>query len=224
MNDLTINIRSIQHYMYCPRRYALLEINKDWNENAFVVKADIMHEHVHDGSHEFSDSRKVVRSAVSIYNDLPEYDLYGIADCIEFVKSNSGTDIGGLKGKYDVRIVEYKPKAPKGEPFHETDAIQVFAQKICADYVWKCNSEAFLYYSDIRKRVRLPFYEQFDEYDKLLKQLLTEMRETLNRHEIPPRKKGQRCSGCSVSDLCFPKDKKYCIKDIVMSMKGADLY
>lgn len=222
MNDLTVNIRSIQHYMYCPRRYALLEINKDWNENAFVIKADIMHEHVHDGSHEFSDSRKVVRSAVSIYNDMPEYDLYGIADCIEFVRSSSGTDIGDLKGKYDVRIVEYKPKVPKGEPFHEADAIQVFAQKICADYVWKCNSEAYLYYSDIRKRVRLPFDEQFDKYDKLLKQMLTEMRETLNRHEIPPRKKGQRCSGCSVSDLCFPKDKKYCIKDIVMSMKGAD--
>ena len=167
-------------------------------------------------------SRKVVRSAVSIYNDMPEYDLYGIADCIEFVRSSSGTDIGDLKGKYDVRIVEYKPKVPKGEPFHEADAIQVFAQKICADYVWKCNSEAYLYYSDIRKRVRLPFDEQFDKYDKLLKQMLTEMRETLNRHEIPPRKKGQRCSGCSVSDLCFPKDKKYCIKDIVMSMKGAD--
>lgn len=64
-----MNIRMIQHYMYCPRRYALLEINRDWLENAFVVKADIMHEHVHDGSHNFSDSKKVVRSAVDVYND-----------------------------------------------------------------------------------------------------------------------------------------------------------
>ena len=32
MNDNTINIRQIQHYMYCLRRFALLELNDDWSE------------------------------------------------------------------------------------------------------------------------------------------------------------------------------------------------
>ena len=40
--EQTINIRAIQHYMYCPRRFALLELNCDWAENAFVVKANLM--------------------------------------------------------------------------------------------------------------------------------------------------------------------------------------
>lgn len=84
MNDRTINIRNIQHFLYCPRRYALLELNNDWAENAFVVKADILHQHVHDGSHSFSDSKKIVRSNIAIYNDLPQYDLYGMTDCVEF--------------------------------------------------------------------------------------------------------------------------------------------
>lgn len=44
--DVTINIRDIQHYMYCPRRFALLEVNDDWAENAFVVKANLLHENV----------------------------------------------------------------------------------------------------------------------------------------------------------------------------------
>ncbi len=222
MSGNTINIRSIQHYMYCPRRYALLEINKDWSENAFVVKADIMHEHVHDGSHDYSDSRKVVRSAVSVYNDMPEYDLYGIMDCVEFIKNPDGVEIKGLDGRYNVRIVEYKPKAPKGAAFHETDAIQVFAQKLCADFVWSCKSDAYLYYSDTRKRVKLPFDEEFRKYDEMLKKLLSDMRETLAKHEIPMRRKGQKCSGCSVAEFCFPKDKKYCVRDIVNSMKGGD--
>ena len=61
MSDtLTITLRSIQHYMYCPRRYALLELNRDWSENVFVVKANLLH----DGSHRFSDSKKIVRSDV----------------------------------------------------------------------------------------------------------------------------------------------------------------
>lgn len=206
--------------MYCPRRFALLEINRDWSENAFVVKANLLHERVHDGSHEFSDSKKVVRSSVAIYNDLPEYDLYGITDCVEFVKCENGVEINGLDGRYSVRIVEYKPKAPKDKDFGETDAIQVFAQKICTDYVWGGSCEAYLYYADVRKRIKLPFSEEYEKYDALLKGLLEKMRAVLEQGSIPPRAKGQRCSGCSAAEVCFPKDKKYSVREQVMSMKG----
>lgn len=54
--DVTINIRDIQHYMYCPRRFALLEVNDDWAENAFVVKANLLHENVHSGERNFKIS------------------------------------------------------------------------------------------------------------------------------------------------------------------------
>lgn len=219
MTDLTVNIRSIQHYMYCPRRYGLLELNKDWGENYFVANADILHEHVHDKSHNFTDSKKIVRSAVALYNDVDEYDLYGVADCIEFIRSDTGVEIGELCGKYNVKIVEYKPSSPRGTPFRDTDAIQVFAQKICADYIWGCDSEAFLYYSDTRKRVALPFSEEFEKYDTLLKKLLSEMREVMSKNQIPPRRRGQKCSGCSVKDVCFPKDKRFCVREEIMSMK-----
>lgn len=223
MNDRTINIRCIQHYMYCQRRFALLELNDDWAENAFVVKANLQHEHVHDGSHRYSDSKKIVRSDIAVYNDLPEYDIFGITDCIEFVRSGNGVPIAEYSGNYNVSIIEYKPKAPKGTEFNETDAIQVFAQKICADSIWKCDSEAYIYYSDTRKRIRLPFETEYEKYDLMLKKLLSEMRQVLSEKKIPPRKKGQKCSGCSMSDICFPKEKKYCVRDIVMSQKGADI-
>lgn len=223
MNEKTINIRAIQHYMYCPRRFALLEINDDWEENAFVIKANIQHKHVHDGSHSYSDSRKIVRSDIAVYNDDADYDIFGITDCIEFVRSTNGIIIGEYEGNFQVRIIEYKPKVPKGNLYNETDAIQVFAQKICADSIWKCESEAYIYYSDIRKRVKLPFDTEYEKYDKMLKKLLAEMREILAEKRIPPRKKGQKCSGCSMTDICFPKEKKYCVRDIVMSEKGAEL-
>lgn len=223
MNDHTINIRNIQHYMYCPRRFALLEINDDWAENAFVVKANLQHQHVHDGSHSCSDSRKIVRSDITVYNDAPEYDIFGITDCIEFIRSSEGTELNGRDGRFQVRIIEYKPRAPKYGSFNETDAIQVFAQKICADSIWHCNCEAYIYYSDTRKRVKLPFDIEYEKYDIKLKELLAEMRKLLAEKRIPSRKKGQKCSGCSMTDICFPKEKKYCVKDMVMSQKGAVL-
>ena len=221
--SMTINIRLIQHYIYCPRRFALLKINDDWAENAFVVQANILHQRVHDGSHSFSDSKKVVRSDVTLYNDMPEYDIFGITDCVEFIRSKNGVPIHNQDGLFDVKIVEYKPRAPKGIAFNKTDAIQVFAQKICADSIWNCDSEAYIYYSDIRKRIKLPFDTEYQKYDCIIKKLLSEMREILEQKKIPPKDKGQKCSGCSMADICFPKDKKYCVKDIVLSQKGVDI-
>lgn len=48
MSSVEIAIRSIQHYLYCPHRWGLLEIDKAWEENIFVTKANLMHKRVHD--------------------------------------------------------------------------------------------------------------------------------------------------------------------------------
>ena len=48
MSSVEITIRSIQHYLYCPHRWGLLEIDKAWAENIFVTKANLMHKRVHD--------------------------------------------------------------------------------------------------------------------------------------------------------------------------------
>ena len=221
-DDRTIRIREIQHYLYCPRRFALLSLNCDWSENAAVVRADLMHSHVHDGSHSFSDRRKIVRSDLPVYHDAPEYDLYGVTDCVEFLRDDSGVQIPELEGRFQVRIVEYKPAAPKDAAFHDADAIQVFAQKLCADYVWHCDSTAYLYYDDIRKRVRLPFDTEYAKYDALLRKLLAEMREVLSAHRIPPRKKGQHCGGCSLSERCFPKPQRGSVRAQILAMTEED--
>ena len=216
---MTINIRDIQHYMYCPRRFALTRVNGDWAENAFVVMANIMHENVHSGRHNVKSSSKIEKSSVALYND--ELDIYGVADCVEFEKSAGGCAVPGLEGRYKVKLVEYKPTQPRDGEIRETDAIQVFAQKLCADYVWHCDSEGWLYYSDTRKRVRLPFDTDFDRYYALLTGLLAGMRSCLENGFIPPKPQGQQCGGCSVENLCLSKTVKYDVKSLVI--KGEDV-
>ena len=199
----TINIRSIQHFMYCQRRWGLLEINNDWAENVQVVKANLMHERVHSGEHDYSSSSKKVKSALSVYND--ELDIFGIVDCVEFIKDDEGIFIDDFDDRYKVKIIEYKPTKPKYDDFWESDAIQVFAQKLCVDYVFNSDSEAYIYYSDIRKRIQLPFSEKYDMYMKQVNEYLSSMRYYLSINEIPQIRKGQKCSGCSMSDICMPK-------------------
>ena len=50
--------------------------------------------------------------------------------------------------------------------------------------------------------------EDFEKNNCTLKKLLGEMRDKLEKGIIPPIKKGQKCSGCSMKDLCMPSLKQ----------------
>lgn len=216
-----VTIRSIQHYLYCPRRYGLLEINRDWQENALVANGDLVHERVHSGEHEYSDKNGFCRSNVELYND--ELDIYGKADCVEFERSGSAEYSPLLGGRYAVRLIEYKPSKPKSALAERSDAIQCFAQKVCADSIFGVSCEGFMYYADVRRRVRLPFDTQYGEYYALLTDLLSQMRSVLESGTIPPRAKGQSCSGCSIESVCLPKTGEYSVRDEILKIAWEDV-
>lgn len=206
MNTVEITIRSIQHYMYCPHRWGLLEIDQAWAENVFVTKANLMHNRVHDPDKHYSSKGKRVFTSVPVYNDREEYNLYGVTDCLEMTEDGNGVFVDEVR--YRICIVEYKPSLPKNLPYYEEDLMQVFAQKLCVDYVFGGDCDGVLYYADAKKRVSLPLRENFEEYERKLKRLLAEMRTYLEQGSIPPIRKGQKCSGCSMKDLCMPSVKK----------------
>lgn len=200
-----IAIRSIQHYMYCPHRWGLLEIDKAWAENFFVTKANLLHERVHDPEKNYTARGKKVFTAVPVYNDREEYSLYGVTDCLELTESKEGVSVGDDGRRYQICIVEYKPTKPKNEEIRPDDQMQIFAQKLCVDFVFGGDCDAVIYYADVRKRYNVPVKENFEAYDKKLKELLHEMRTYLETGQIPEIRKGQKCSGCSMKDLCMPK-------------------
>lgn len=205
MKTEEISIRSIQHYMYCPHRWGLMEIDRAWSENFYVTKANLMHERVHDWQSSYSAKGKKVYTSVPVYNDLNEYNLYGVTDCLEF---KGRADCGKENEVQDICIVEYKPTQPKNKAHHEDDVMQIFAQKICVDYTFKCDSKAVIYYADTKKRYELPFEGNYSKYDSELKTLLKEMRLNIADGYIPPINKGQKCNGCSMKDICMPGMRK----------------
>lgn len=208
MRTTEIAIRSIQHYMYCPHRWGLLEIDRAWAENAFVTKANLMHNRVHDPERNYISRGKKVYTSVPVYNDLDEYNLYGVTDCLEITEDKNGISIDGSEEKCNICIVEYKPTKPKNEEYREEDLMQVFAQKICVDFVFGGDCDAVLYYANVKKRIKLPLKENFEVYDRKLIKLLKEMRTNLEQGVIPSIRKEQKCSGCSMKDLCMPSVKK----------------
>lgn len=199
MEENVINIRDIQHFLYCPHRFGLMKIDTAWSENLFVTKANLLHERVHNTDSTYTLRGRKVYTALNIYFDEPEFNLYGVLDCLEYIRHSD-------KGEYC--IVEYKPTAPKGIAFRREDALQVFAQKLCVDSIFACDAECCIYHADTKKRVRLPFnkeYEQYGEYKAELKGILSQMRHYMKEGIIPPIVRGQKCNGCSMQDICLPK-------------------
>ena len=199
-------IRSIQHFLYCPHRWGLIEIGQAWAENYFVARGTLMHRRVHEEKQIYTARGKRVYTAVPVWNDRVEYDLFGVVDCLEAEQPTQKAD--RASPPLPLTIVEYKPHKPSNAAFHREDAMQVFAQKICVDAVFGGSCKAEIYYGDCKRRVMLPFDAEFAVYDACLKETLEKMRRYLSEGKIPPVVKGQRCSGCSMKDICMPKHKR----------------
>lgn len=206
MDDLSISIRNLQHYMYCPHRWGLINIDCSWAENVYVTKGNLLHKRVHDPGKAYRSREKRVMTSVPVYHD--GLGLYGVTDCIELTRDPNGISVEGFTGSCRLTIVEYKPRAPKDCAFNEDDAIQVYAQKLCVDAIFHCESEGVLYYADQKRRQPLPLIENNTCYRKQLEAILKEIRDCTQKGKIPPISKKQKCRGCSFNDVCLPKTKR----------------
>ena len=206
-----VTIRQIQHYLYCPHRWGLLEIDDAWAENYYVVKANLLHERVHSNT-KYKQREKTIYTSVPIWNE--KYGIYGITDSLEEINN-----------KYT--IVEHKPTMPKNENFRTEDALQVFAQKVCVDSLFSCDCKAIIYYADKKKRVNLPFEknEQYDKYEETLKTTISEIKRLREIRIIPNISKKQNCNGCSLRDTCLPNvlRKKGDIKNKIITFSMEEI-
>lgn len=199
----SLSIRSLQHYLYCPHRWGLMEIDRAWAENYFVVKANHIHDRAHSGD-SYALRGKKVYTDVYVWND--ELGLVGKTDCIE-------------ERKDGLCIVEYKPTKPGSGDIRHEDAMQLFAQKLCAEQVFGRPCATEIYYADVKKRVKVSFADNGEEYKAELKSIIAQMREYLDRGLVPPVRKEQNCGGCSMRDLCMPgvlkRQKRERLKSII---------
>lgn len=184
-----ISVRSLQHYLYCPHRWGLMEIDRAWAENFYVVKANALHERAHSGEI-YSLRGKKTYTDVDIWND--ELGLIGKTDCLE-------------EGRDGFCVVEYKPTKPKDGIIRHEDAMQLFAQKLCVDAIFKTACAVQIYYADVKRRYDVSFELSLAAE---LTEILGEMRRFIAHGEVPPVRKKQNCSGCSMKDMCMPQVMK----------------
>lgn len=209
-----VEIRALQHFLYCPHRWELLYIEGLWRDNALTINSELAHSRVHNEKLLNSFRGKISLGNITLYSY--NYGIYGKADCLELAPDKNGVLINGYEGKYKIALVEYKPTQRKSG-ISPADRLQLYAQKVCAEELFSTEAEAFIYYADVKKRVKAEFDGSDDE---LLRSTVKAIEECMENETVPPAEYGKKCSGCSLYERCMPKNKKFSAKeDILRSLK-----
>lgn len=196
--DDFLMLSGIQHYVFCPRQWAMIHIEQQWAENYYTVDGKIMHENAHDK--EFTQKR----GNLIITRGLPVHSrtlgISGNCDVVEFHKNEQGVFLPEYGAAYLPVPVEYKRGKPKE---HDADVLQLCAQAICLEEMLVCEiPKGYLYYGEPKKRQEV-FFEKALR-DKVAA-CFEKMHELFQKQYTPKGKKTKQCRSCSLADLCLPE-------------------
>lgn len=79
--DDMLMLSGIQHFRFCPRQWALIHIEQQWDDNRLTIEGQILHKHVDDPFYRQKCGDQITLRAVNIASR--ELGLYGISDAIE---------------------------------------------------------------------------------------------------------------------------------------------
>lgn len=194
-------LSGIQHFAFCRKQWALIDIEQQWAENFRTTAGELMHRRAHEeGSFEKRGNLLIVRGMRIASREL---GLSGQCDVVEFYRNENGIELFGYEGKWNPVPVEYKHGAPKE---HNADELQLCAQAICLEEMLQTViSDGYLYYGENRRRSYVEFTDILREE---VKKVSEEMHDLFARGYTPNVKPTKKCRACSLENLCIPKLQK----------------
>lgn len=194
-------ISGIQHFMFCRRQWALIHVERQWQENALTAEGRLLHKRVDDPF--FNETRNGVVTARAVPVTSYQLGLTGVCDVIEFTESSLGVKLPGQQGLFLPAPVEYKRGKPKSEP---CDEAQLCVQAICLEEMLSVSiPHGFLYYGEIRHRIEV---ELTAELRSMVHEISDEMHAYFQRGYTPRVKPTKACRSCSLADICLPELQK----------------
>lgn len=197
-DDELLSLSGIQHYYFCKRQWALIHVEQQWAENRATMEGKVIHEKADDPF--FTESRK--NTFISRAIPLVSYNLgfYGIADIIEFTKSEAGVKVKDREGKWIPNIVEYKRGKPKQD---ERDIVQLVAEALCLEEMLSYRiSSADFFYNETKRRIKIEITEVLR--NRVI-DLACEMHKIYELKITPKADNGKHCKSCSLVDICMPR-------------------
>ena len=153
-DDDMFMLSGIQHFRFCPRQWALIHIEQQWDDNRLTIEGQLMHKHVDDPFYRQKCGNQITLRSVNIASH--ELGLYGISDAIELFPASSfeGTIVHPkYPGRWQPVVVEYKHGRPKR---NEVDEVQLAAQTMCLEEMYAIHIPyGVFFYGELRHRIEV---------------------------------------------------------------------
>ena len=196
-----VQLSEIQHYAFCPRQWGLIHLEQHWQENVLTVEGNALHEKAHDENIKEKRGGKIIVRGMRVASG--RLGISGACDVVEFHADTAGVAIPSYAGRYRVVPVEYKRGKPKEG---NEDVFQLTLQALCLEDMLAAEIPfGFLYYGEIRRRVKV---EISDELKAQIPLLVAQMRRYIERGHTPVVKRRKGCANCSLNTVCVPKLKR----------------
>ncbi len=185
--DELLALSGLQHFVFCPRQWALIHIEQQWVENRLTVEGKVLHTKVDEGKPESRDGYRIERS-------IPlrsfELGLTGKADVVEYPLDRRSAPVP----------VEYKRGKEKD---HDADLVQLCAQAMCLEEMTGQQIlEGAIFYGTPRRRIRVDFD---DELRSKTRTVAADMHRLYRLAETPGPDYAPKCKNCSLIEICEPK-------------------
>ena len=190
MEPEPIYLSRLQHYLFCPRQFALIELEDIWTENQFTAEGQVLHQRVNQADQQ---KRGAVRTVWALRLGHAELGIEGVADVVEYHKQADGIEI-----PYPIEYKRGKPKT------HRADEVQLCAQALCLEEMHGVSvPEGALFYGEVRRRHPVIFDAELRD---LTQQTIVACR-TIVQTKTTPKAiyKSKICNACSLIDQCHPK-------------------
>ncbi|MBE01583.1 CRISPR-associated protein Cas4 [uncultured Marinobacter sp.] len=199
--DLSSNellpLSGLQHFAYCPRQFALIHIDQQWEENRFTAEGQVLHQRVNEGK---SETRRDLHIARSVRLISQQLGLSGVADVVEFHRvDQGGCQLAGRPGCWQPYPVEYKRGRSKSDDW---DRIQLCAQAMALEEMLSVEvPEGALFYGQPRRREQVLFTSPLRE---LTRQMAARVHALFESGQLPAAEPGPKCKHCSLQQRCMP--------------------
>ena len=200
-DDQMLMLSGIQHYMYCPRQWALIHIEQQWNDNRLTAEGQILHRNVDNPAYRQKNGDTITLRSVHIASHV--LGLYGISDAIELMPSDTAINAithPRYSGYWKPYPVEYKRGRHKPD---ERDEVQLCAQVICLEEMYNIHiPEGALFYNEMKHREVVEISESLRQ---ITAKLSDAMHRTFETGIAPKAEERHGCRNCSLIDICAPE-------------------
>ncbi len=197
--DELLPLSGLQHLAFCERRWALVHLEQQWEENVFTAEGALLHEKAHSGVIE-SRPGALVRRTLPLH--CYRLGLSGQADIVEFLPCDAGQGIAfpRRRGSWRPFPIEYKRSRDKAG--REAYRIQLCAQALCLEEMLAVEVPAGAVFDGKAKRRTEVVFD--GELRGQVERLASRMHEIDRSRRTPPAVFAKKCDSCSMKPVCLP--------------------